>query len=61
MKPETVKCVTCKQDMPKERADLGFKTCIKCTPPRKKPKGVWDYPVNFHERKEGVGGLIVLD
>jgi hypothetical protein len=40
---------------------LGIEECPACTPQKRPPKGVWDYPEGFHERNEGVGGLIVLD
>lgn len=58
----TVPCTKCKAPMPVERKELlNVTTCIKCTPQKGKPKGVWDYPEGFHERNEGVGGLIILD
>jgi hypothetical protein len=59
---DTLPCSNCREPMPRERAELlGVTTCIKCTKQKKKPLGVWDYPEGFHERNEGVGGLIVLD
>lgn len=59
---EEIKCPKCGAAVPKERVELlQIKTCIKCTPPRKPPKGAWDYPPGFHERNEGVGGLIIID
>ena len=58
----THKCPKCGVDVPDERRDvLGVDTCIKCTRQKKKPIGTWDYPENFHERSEGVGGLVVID
>jgi hypothetical protein len=59
---ETIPCSKCGAAMPVERTELlGVTTCIKCTPQKGKPIGVWDYPEGFHERNEGVGGLIILD
>ncbi|HYG77177.1 MAG TPA: hypothetical protein VEK08_19390 [Planctomycetota bacterium] len=59
---ETIACSACGAPMPIERKELlGVTTCIKCTRQKKPPKGVWDYPEGFHERNEGVGGLIILD
>jgi len=60
--PETIPCTTCGALMPIERKDLlGVSTCIKCTKQKKKPIGTWDYPEGFHERLEGVGGLVIID
>ena len=57
-----IPCVACKALMPIERKELlGVATCIKCTRQKKPPIGIWDYPDNFHERVDGVGGLIILD
>lgn len=59
---ETIPCEVCGKPVPRERVELlNVRTCIKCTPQKKPPVGVWDYPEGFHERNEGVGGLIVLD
>ena len=59
---ETVPCSACGKPMPLERKDLlGVSTCIACTKQKKPPLGTWDYPDNFHERVDGVGGLIILD
>ena len=59
---ETIPCTKCGEPFPKIRAELlKVTTCIKCTRQKKKPIGTWDYPEGFHERNEGVGGLIVLD
>jgi hypothetical protein len=59
---DKIPCTSCHELMPRERKELlGVTTCIKCTRQKKKPLGVWDYPEGFHERNEGVGGLIVLD
>ena len=59
---KSVACAKCGKPMPLERKELlGVSTCIQCTKPKKPPVGVWDYPDQFHERNEGVGGLIVLD
>jgi len=59
---KTIPCSKCGKPMPIERKELlGVTTCIQCTKPKKPPIGVWDYPDQFHERNEGVGGLIVLD
>jgi formylmethanofuran dehydrogenase subunit E len=59
---EIIHCPICGQEVPPERVELlGVTTCIKCTPQRPPPIGAWDYPEGFHERNEGVGGLIVLD
>jgi hypothetical protein len=60
--PGSIACSACGEPMPEERKELlGVTTCIKCTKPKKKPIGTWDYPEGFHERMEGVGGLIILD
>jgi hypothetical protein len=60
--PGTVPCSNCGKPMPEERRDLlNVTTCIQCTKPKKKPIGTWDYPEGFHERMEGVGGLVILD
>jgi len=60
--PQTIPCSNCHKPMPLERKEiLGVTTCIQCTKQKKPPVGVWDYPEGFHERNEGVGGLIVLD
>ncbi|HYF48370.1 MAG TPA: hypothetical protein VEJ63_03140 [Planctomycetota bacterium] len=59
---ESIPCSACGQPMPIERKELlGVTTCIKCTKQKKKPIGAWDYPENFHERVDGVGGLVVID
>lgn len=58
----THRCPSCGCDVPNERRELlKVETCLKCTRQRKPPKGVWDYPEHFHERNEGVGGLIIID
>lgn len=59
---ETIPCSNCGNPMPVERKELlNVTTCIACTRQKKKPIGVWDYPEGFHERNEGVGGLMILD
>lgn len=60
--PGTIPCHICHEPMPLERKELlGVDTCIKCTRQKKKPIGTWDYPEGFHERLEGVGGLVIID
>lgn len=59
---DSIKCTVCGAPVPRERVELlKVTTCIKCTKQRPPPKGAWDYPEGFHERNEGVGGLIVID
>ena len=59
---KTIPCEKCGRPVPVERVELlNVRTCIRCTPQKRPPVGVWDYPEGFHERNEGVGGLIVLD
>ena len=50
----TTSCITCGMEIPEERAELGFHTCIKCTPQRK------IYGVMEYGHKTG-GTLIVTD
>jgi len=54
-------CPHCHVLVSDERLELlGIEECKDCTPQKKRPIGTWDYPEGFHERNEGVGGLIVL-
>ena len=56
------KCPHCGAMVPDERSELlGIDECINCTPQKRPPIGVWDYPEGFHERNEGVGGLVIVD
>lgn len=62
MPENTHKCPICKVDVPNERQELlGVLTCPKCTRQKKPPLAAWDYPEGFHERNEGVGGIIILE
>ena len=55
-------CPHCGAPVSNERSELlGIDECIACTPQKRPPIGVWDYPEGFHERNEGVGGLVILD
>jgi hypothetical protein len=56
------RCPNCHALVSNERRELlGTEACIDCTPQKKRPIGAWDYPEGFHERNEGVGGLVILD
>ena len=56
------RCPRCGILVSNERREiLGVDECPGCTPQKRPPKGAWDYPEGFHERNEGVGGLIVID
>lgn len=58
---DTTPCPICGQPVPKERIELlEIKTCKRCTPPEPPIFGTFDYPPDYHERNEGVGGLIVV-
>ena len=56
------RCPRCGVLVSDERSELlGVDECINCAPQKQPPVGVWDYPEGFHERNEGVGGLIILN
>jgi len=55
-------CPRCGKHVANERRELlNIEQCATCTPQKPPPKGAWDYPEGFHERNEGVGGLIIID
>jgi hypothetical protein len=56
------RCPSCAQIVSDERRELlKVEECPACTPQKRPPIGAWDYPEGFHERNEGVGGLIIID
>lgn len=55
------RCPMCGVLVSDERFELrGVDECVKCTVQKNAPVGVWDYPEGFHERNEGVGGLLIV-